>query len=109
LAASNIIQLMTKNNFYISLGVWLIVIPILGIPGVWRYRIIELTGLFLVIHSAWPAILKRVSQKPRVKKAKIEKSNDGKIEEIKPESIVFHPEEPEEPKKIEIAEENVSQ
>lgn len=73
---------MTKNSFYISLGVWLIIIPILGIPGVWRYRIIELTGLFLVIHSAWPAILKRVSQKPKVKKTKIEPSAEVKVEPI---------------------------
>jgi hypothetical protein len=76
---------MTKNSFYISLGVWLIIVPILGIPGVWRYRIIELTGLFLVIHSAWPAILKRVSQKPRIKKPKVE----SKKEESVVEPIVF--------------------
>lgn len=81
-----------KNNFYISLGVWLIVIPILGIPGVWRYRIIEFTGLVLIIHSAWPSILKRVAQKPRVKDSKI----------VEP--IVFNPD-----KAKEASEEHVTQ
>jgi hypothetical protein len=70
-ACSNIICGMTKNNFYISLGVWLLLIPLLGIPNVWRGRLVMLTGVLLIVHAAWPVLVKKISQKPRIKKGKI--------------------------------------
>jgi hypothetical protein len=61
-----------KNNFYISLGVWLMIIPLLGIPNVWRGRLVEVTGALVVGYAAWPFIFRKISQKPRVKKEKKE-------------------------------------
>ena len=35
-----------KKTLYI--GVWLCIIPFLGVPGIWKERLLILTGLFLV-------------------------------------------------------------
>jgi hypothetical protein len=60
---------MHKNNFYISFGVWLVIIPILGLPIVWRDTLVFLSGLFLILVSLGPIILKKLQQsKPKIKR-----------------------------------------
>lgn len=58
-----------KNNFYISFGIWLAIIPFLGIPNLWRSILIVASGIFLVIVFAGPIILKKLqAKKPKKKK-----------------------------------------
>ena len=59
---------MHKNNFYISFGAWLVVLPFLGIPGTWKNTLVFLSGLFLVLVSLGPTIMKRLQIKPKTKK-----------------------------------------
>ncbi|MEK7669412.1 MAG: hypothetical protein AAB350_02360 [Patescibacteria group bacterium] len=61
---------MNKNNFYISFGVWLVIIPLLGVPIVWRDALVFLSGLFLLLVSFGPAILRKLQSKPKVKTKK---------------------------------------
>lgn len=56
------------RNFYITLGVWLLIIPALGISGVWKNRLVVATGVLVLAESIWPILIKKVSVKPRVKK-----------------------------------------
>jgi len=39
-------MLTLKKTLYI--GVWLCIIPFLGVPGIWKERLFILTGLYLV-------------------------------------------------------------
>lgn len=57
-----------KNNFYISFGVWIAILPFLGIPGTWRNTLVALSGLFLILVSLGPTILKKLQTKPKPKK-----------------------------------------
>ena len=57
-----------KSNFYISLGIWLVLIPLLGIPGVWRNNLITATGILLLLHVLWPVFLRKISEKSKFKK-----------------------------------------
>jgi hypothetical protein len=59
---------MHKNNFYISFGVWLIVIPFLGVPIVWRDALVFLSGLFFILVSLGPTILKKLQTKSKPKR-----------------------------------------
>jgi hypothetical protein len=59
---------MHKNNFYISFGVWLVILPFLGIPGTWRNTLVFLSGFFLILVSLGPAILKKLQTKSKPKK-----------------------------------------
>lgn len=59
-----------KNNFYISFGVWIAILPFLGVPGTWRNTLVFLSGLFLILVSFGPTILKKLQTKPKVKKEK---------------------------------------
>jgi len=59
---------MNKNNFYISFAVWLIIIPLLGVPIVWRDGLVFLSGLFLLLVSFGPAILKKLQPKVKTKR-----------------------------------------
>ena len=59
---------MNKNNFYISFGIWIAIIPLLGVPIVWRNALVTLSGLFLVLVFLGPTILKRLQSKPKSKK-----------------------------------------
>jgi membrane protein implicated in regulation of membrane protease activity len=56
------------RNFYISFGLWIIVIPYLGIPGTWKSALILLSGLFLILISIGPIVLKKLQTKPKPKK-----------------------------------------
>jgi len=61
---------MNKNNFYISFGVWLIILPFLGIPGIWKNTLVFLSGIFLILVSLGPTILKKLQPKQKVKRKK---------------------------------------
>ncbi|PIR40283.1 MAG: hypothetical protein COV33_00630 [Candidatus Zambryskibacteria bacterium CG10_big_fil_rev_8_21_14_0_10_34_34] len=49
-----------KNNFYISFGVWVTIIPFLGIPGTWRNILVFISGIFLVLVSLGSIIFKKL-------------------------------------------------
>lgn len=57
-----------KNNFYISFGVWLVILPFLGIPGLWKSALTVLSGLFLIIISLGSIWIKKSQFKGRTKK-----------------------------------------
>jgi hypothetical protein len=59
---------MHKNNFYISFGVWLAILPFLGVPGTWKNNLVFLSGVFLILMSVGPVILKKLQTKPKIKK-----------------------------------------
>lgn len=59
---------MPKNNFYISFGVWIIILPLLGIPSTWKSSLIFLSGLFLILVSLGPVILGKLQTKEKPKK-----------------------------------------
>lgn len=59
---------MHKNNFYISFGIWIAIIPFLGIPGSWRNTLVFLSGIFLILVAVGPAILKKLQPRDRSKK-----------------------------------------
>jgi len=42
---------MREYTLYIWIGVWLLILPFLGIPGSWKKTLIILTALFLIAHS----------------------------------------------------------
>ena len=54
---------MHKNNFYISFGVWLVIIPLLGVPIVWRDSLVFLSGAFLILVSIGPIFLRKIQPK----------------------------------------------
>jgi hypothetical protein len=59
---------MHKNNFYLSFGIWLIIITQLGIPGAWIKILVFISGIFLVLVSLGPTILRKLQVKPKQKK-----------------------------------------
>jgi hypothetical protein len=59
---------MQKNNFYVSFAVWLIIIPLLGVPIIWRDTLVFLSGLFLLLVSLGSVILKKLQPKQKVKR-----------------------------------------
>jgi hypothetical protein len=58
------------NNFYISFGIWLTVLPFLGLPGVWRNALVSLSGMFLLLVVLGPMIFKMLKPKGRPRKKK---------------------------------------
>jgi len=61
-----------KNNFYISFGVWIAILPFLGIPGTWRNTLVFISGIFLILVSLGPIILKKLQPKLKRKSNKKE-------------------------------------
>ena len=59
---------MHKNNFYISFGIWLLILPFFGIPSSWKNLLVSFSGLFLIAIFVGPAILKKLQPKPKIKK-----------------------------------------
>ena len=59
---------MHKNNFYISFGIWIAILPFLGIPGTWKNILVTLSGIFLALVFSGPMILKKLQVKPKPKK-----------------------------------------
>ena len=66
-----------RTNFYISFGVWLFILPFFGIPGDWKNALFALSGVFLILVSLGPTILKKLQpkQKSRKKQNKIDVQN----------------------------------
>lgn len=54
---------MYKNNFYISFGVWIVILSLFGIPGAWKNILVFLSGVFLILVSVGPVILKKLQTK----------------------------------------------
>lgn len=40
---------MSKEMSLIALGVWVIIVPYLGVPGTWRTAILVLTGIAIAV------------------------------------------------------------
>lgn len=59
-----------KSSFYISLGVWVALLPFLGFPGFWRDILVTLSGIFLALTSLGPIILKKLQNKSKVVRRK---------------------------------------
>jgi hypothetical protein len=59
---------MHKNNFYISFGVWIAIIPFLGIPRIGINALVTLSGIFLILVSLGPTILKKLQARTKSKK-----------------------------------------
>lgn len=77
-----------KNNFYISFGVWLVIIPLLGVPIVWRDALVFISGIFLILVSLGPTILKKLQSRPKTKKTNLPnppyiKEGEEKKEELR--------------------------
>ncbi len=90
-----------KSNFYISFGIWIALLPFLGIPGAWRNTLITLSGIFLVLVAAGPLVLKKLQskQKPVRKKkdtAPAQTIEASEKEQEKEEKVFVQEERPEE-------------
>jgi len=59
---------MYKNSFYISFGVWIAIIPFFGIPGTWRNVIVFVSGIFFILVSLGPIILRKLEVDTKPKK-----------------------------------------
>lgn len=79
---------MEKNNFYISFGVWLVVLPFLGIPGSWMNILVFLSGIFLILISLGPIILKKLQTKTKSKTK--QNKIDSQYEYLKDDSLRFY-------------------
>ncbi len=67
---------MSKNSFYISFGIWIAVLPFLGVPNNWKTILTIASGLLVVVVNAAPIILKKVQSKPaRARKKPESKAN----------------------------------
>ncbi len=72
-----------KSNFYISFGVWLTIIPFFGIPGTWRNTLVFLSGIFFILVSVGPIILKKLQPDSKSKpenKLKFSNLENGQTE-----------------------------
>jgi len=58
---------MRKNNFYISFGVWLVIIPLLGVPIAWRDALVFISGIFFILVSIGPIVLEKLQVKSKKK------------------------------------------
>jgi hypothetical protein len=72
---------MHKNNFFISFGVWITILPFFGIPGAWKDFLMSLSGIFLVLVFLGPTILKKLQTKSKTSK---NKNNKTISEDISP-------------------------
>ena len=65
--ASNTLRIynvyMIKNNFYSFAGIFVFLIPFLGIPVKWRNYILSIFGLIIFVYSIWPIISKSISKR----------------------------------------------
>ena len=58
-----------KSSFYIWTGVWVAILPFIGVPNIWKVYLTCASGLFLALYASWPMILKKIQIKaPRSKK-----------------------------------------
>lgn len=67
---------MSKNSFYISFGIWIMIIPFLGVPNTWKTILTVASGIFILVVNGSPIILKKVQGKPaRTRKKPESKAN----------------------------------
>ncbi len=58
-----------RSNFYVYFGIWVAILPFIGVPGVWKTYLICLSGLIIVFYALLPSILKKLQAKnPRPRK-----------------------------------------
>lgn len=65
-----------KNNFYISFAFWLMLLPFLGVPSLWRMWLTFFSGLFLVLVSLGSILLHKSQLKSRSKRRQQENLNE---------------------------------
>jgi len=63
-----------KNRFYISFGIWIAILPHLGVPSVWKTGLITASGLFLSFTFVLPLLLEKLR-------------NDGATKEVVKEEV----------------------
>jgi VIT1/CCC1 family predicted Fe2+/Mn2+ transporter len=63
---------MHKNSFYITLGIWITILPFFGIPGSWKNFLVSLTGIFFILVFLGPAILQKIQTKQQPKETRKE-------------------------------------
>lgn len=56
------------RSFYVSFGIWIALIPYLGIPGTWKNILIAVSGLLIVAIAVGPIFLKKIQVKPKTKR-----------------------------------------
>ncbi|NLE07304.1 MAG: hypothetical protein GX627_01690 [Parcubacteria group bacterium] len=62
---------MHKNNFLISFGIWITILPFLGVPGSWKNTLTFLSGIFLILVFSCPIVFQKLQIKPKIKRKKI--------------------------------------
>lgn len=81
---------MNKNNFYISFGIWITILPFLGIPGSWKNTLTILSGLFLVLVALGPGIIRRLQTKAKPKRKRTKMESIATVpSETEPEELKF--------------------
>ena len=61
-----------RNNFYISFGIWVAILPFIGVPSIWKTILIVVSGIFVSVLNLTPLILKKLQQpKQRSRKKQI--------------------------------------
>jgi hypothetical protein len=61
-----------RSHFYISFGLWIALIPFLGIPYVWKNYLILASGIFISLLSLTPILLNKLRTKPKIVRKKRE-------------------------------------
>lgn len=60
---------MDKNSFYISVGIWIVVLQFMGVPSTWKTALTIFSALIVILINLSPIILKKVQNKtPRTRK-----------------------------------------
>lgn len=56
---------MSKETWVIAAGIWLLMVPYLGIPGSWRTTVLVLTGALLILLGFFlrAEVLRRTSRR----------------------------------------------
>ncbi|MBN2094147.1 MAG: hypothetical protein JW740_02135 [Candidatus Zambryskibacteria bacterium] len=58
---------MHKSNFFISFAIWLIILPLLGIPGDWKNILMFLSGILFLLVLLAPIMTKKLEDSPEGK------------------------------------------
>lgn len=60
-----------RNTFNISFGFWILILPFLGVPILWKTILISASGTLLILVGAGPSILKMLKEKPKIQRKKV--------------------------------------
>jgi hypothetical protein len=63
-----------RSNFYIYFGLWVAVLPFIGVPGIWKVYLTCISGLIIALHASSPMIIKRLQVKAPRQRKKVVKS-----------------------------------